>query len=170
MRRTLGWLCYYARRFEQGKDHLTRAIEMNPMAEETYRVLGFLLAELGNYTEAERVLREAIALPGAGTYEKAALAFVLARAGRKADAEAMLADLTGIAAKGYVSPVSFAIVHIALGNTDLALDHAERAYAERRGWLAYLTVNPLFDGLRGNPRFESLIDRMGLPRRIGSGR
>ena len=170
MRRTLGWLCYYARRFEQGKDHLTRAIEMNPMAEETYRVLGFLLAELGNFDEAERVLREAIALPGAGTYEKAALAFVLARAGRKADAEAMLADLTGIAAKGYVSPVSFAIVHIALGNTDLALDHAERAYAERRGWLAYLTVNPLFDGLRGNPRFESLIDRMGLPRRIGSGR
>ena len=170
MRRTLGWLCYYARRFEQGKDHLTRAIEMNPMAEESYRVLGFLLAELGNYDEAERVLREAIALPGAGTYEKAALAFVLARSGRKADAEALLAELTDIASKGYVSPVSFAIVHIALGDIDLALDYAERAYAERRGWLAYLTVNPLFDGLQGNPRFESLIDRMGLPRRSGSGR
>jgi serine/threonine-protein kinase len=82
----------------------------------------------------------------------------------------VLADLTEIAATGYVSPVSFAIVHIGLGNTDIVLDYAERAYDERRGWLAYLTVNPLFDGLQGNPRFESLIDRMGLPRRTGSSR
>ena len=162
MRRTIGWLYYYARRYDQARDHLARAIEMNPVAEESYRVLGFVLAEQGNLREAERVLREAVALPGSGSYATSALAFVLARAGKTAEAEALLADLARHRADGYVSPVAFAIVHIGLGNADAALDWAERALDERRGWVAYLTVNPLFDGLRDQPRFKRLVARMQL--------
>jgi hypothetical protein len=51
-------------------------------------------------------------------------------------------------------------VHIGLGNVEQAIEWAERAHAERRGWLAYLDVNPLLDPLRGHPRFEALADRM----------
>ena len=40
----------------------------------------------------------------------------------------------------------------------------ERAYTERRGWLAYLNVNPLLDSVRGDPRFNVLVRRMGLTR------
>jgi serine/threonine-protein kinase len=165
MRRTLGWLYYYARRYDQARDHLTRAIEMNPLAEESYRVLGFIMAEQGHLDEAERVLREATALPGNVTYATAALGYVLARAGRRAEAEALLAELTELATTGYVSPVAFAIIHLGLGNADTAIDWAERAYEERRGWVAYLTVNPLFDQLQGHPRFEALVQKMGLHRR-----
>jgi eukaryotic-like serine/threonine-protein kinase len=164
MRRTIGWLYYYARRYDQARDHLARAIEMNPTAEESYRVLGFVLAELGNLGEAERVLREATALPGPGTYAISALGYVLARAGRRTEAEAQLGELTKLAAHGYISPVAFAVIHTGLGNADAVLDWTEKAYQERRGWLAYLTVNPLLDSLKGNPRFEALIDRMGLRR------
>jgi serine/threonine-protein kinase len=137
---------------------------MNPMAEESYRVLGFVLGEQGNFREAERVLREAIALPAPGTYAISALGYVLARAGRRAEAEGLLGELSRLATEGYVSPVAYAIIHIGLGNADTALDWTEKAYDERRGWLAYLTVNPMFDSLRGNQRFEALIDRMGLRR------
>ena len=66
------------------------------------------------------------------------------------------------AQEGYVSPVAFAIVHIGLNNVDQALDWAERAYDERRGWLAYLKVNPMLDPLRGAPRFEALLRKMKL--------
>jgi len=38
----------------------------------------------------------------------------------------------------------------------------ERALEERRGWLAYLRVNPLLDPLRGEPRFQALIEKMRL--------
>jgi hypothetical protein len=38
----------------------------------------------------------------------------------------------------------------------------ERAYAERRGWLAYLQVNPLVDPLRGQPGFDALLARLRL--------
>ncbi len=163
-RRSIGWLSYYARRYDQARDHLARAIEMNPMAEESYRVLGFVLAEQGNFREAERVLREATALPGPGTYAVSALGYVLARAGRRTEAEALLGELSRLAAEGYVSPVAYATIHLGLGNADAALDWTDKAYEERRGWLAYLTVNPMFDSLKGNRRFEALIDRMGLRR------
>jgi serine/threonine-protein kinase len=166
VRRTLGWLYYYARRYDQAKDHMSRAIEMNPTAEESYRILGFVLAEQGHLGEAERVLREATALPATGTYATAALGYVLARAGRRAEAEQLLTELTTLSTHEYVSPVAFAIIHIGLGNADIALDWAERAYDERRGWVAYLTVNPLFDPLYGHPRFEALVRKMKLNPRV----
>ena len=43
-----------------------------------------------------------------------------------------------------------------------ALDWAERAYDERRGWVAYLTVHPIVDPLRDEPRFHALVEKMRL--------
>ena len=160
VRRTLGWLYYYARRYEQARYHLSRALAMNPVAEETYRVLGLTLAIEGQLDEAERLLREAVVMEGAGSYTQATLGFALARGGKKREAEAVLAELEARRAREYVSPVSFATVHIGLGNVERAIEWAEQAHAERRGWLAYLDVNPLLDPLRGHPRFAALTDRM----------
>jgi len=161
-RRAVGWLYYYARRYHQAREHLSRAIEMNPMAVESYRMLGSTMALQGDVTEAERVLREALTLEGAGTYSKATLGWLLARSGRRADAEQLLRELELSRGEGYVSPVAFAILHIGLGNLQKALDWSERAYDERRGWLAYVNVNPVFDPLRNEPRFAALVRKMRL--------
>jgi serine/threonine-protein kinase len=162
IRRGVGWLYYYARRFDLARYHLTRAVEMNPTAAETYRVLGTTLAFQGHADDAERVLRDALALPGAAAYTMATLGWVLARAGRPSEAEALLRDLETRARADYVSPVAFAILHVALGDAAGALDWAERAHAERRGWLVYLAVNPMLDPLRDEPRFQTLVRRMRL--------
>ena len=162
IRRTLGWLYFYGRRYEQAKYHLSRAIEMNPEAEETYRVLGLALAMQGDLIEAERVLREAITLRGAGAYAVATLGYVLARAGNREAALAHLRDLEQRAATGYVSPVAFATVYLGLGDVEDALDWTERAREERRGWVTYLRVNPIFDPVRHSPRFQALLTKMKL--------
>jgi serine/threonine-protein kinase len=162
IRRGVGWLYYYARRYDQARDHLARAIEMNPMAVESHRILAITLAQQGELRDAERVLREALTLPAAGAYTRAELGWLLARSGRVAEAQTLLTELHALARDHYVSPVPFAILHIGLGDLDTALDWAERAYAERRGWLAYLKVNPIFDPLRQHPRFAALVQRMKL--------
>ena len=159
-RRALGWQYYYARRWDQARFHLDRAIAMNPNSEETYRVLGHTLAVTGDYAEAERLLSEAALMPEAGTYTRATLGYAQARAGRMEDARRVLRDLMKEAETGYVSPVAFATIHLGLGETEKALDWAEKAYEERRGWLCYLRVNPLVDPLRGHPRFDALIAKM----------
>jgi len=160
VRRSLGWLYFYARRYEQMVYHLSRAIAMNPAAEESYRVLGLAQALAGDLATAERVLREAVEMPGAGAYTMYTLGWALARAGKPAETRKLLQELEARAASGYVSAVAFAVLHLALGDHAQALDWAERAYAERRGWLAYLKVNPLLDPLRQEPRFQELVEKL----------
>lgn len=162
VRRSVSWAYFYARRYEQTRYHISRAIAMNPTAEESYRVLGLALAQLGELAEAERVLREARTLPASGAYETGALGYVLGRANRRSEAEALLRELEGLRVRGYVSPVAFALVHLGLQQWSAALDWMERALEERRGWLAYLKVNPMLDPIRGEPRFQALVQRMRL--------
>jgi len=162
IRRAVGWVYYYARRYDRAREHLSRAIEMNPMAVESYRMLGSAMALQGEVADAERVLREALALEGAAAYSQATLGWLLARSGRRDEAEATLRKLEAARERGYVSAVAFAILHIGLGNLSSALDWAERAYDERRGWLAYVNVSPIFDPLRNEPRFAALVRKMGL--------
>ncbi len=162
IRRSVGWAYYYARRYDQARYHLARAIAMNPTAKETYRVLGLVLGQQGQWAEAERVIREGMALPGTGTYTTATLGYVLARAGKREQAEALAAELEARSRTGYVSSAAFAMLHIGLEQWDRALEWAERAYEERRGWLAYLNVNPILDPLRDEPRFQALVRKMRL--------
>ncbi len=161
IRRSLGWLYVYGRRFEQARYHLDRAIAMNPTTDETYRVMGIALALEGRTREAVAALREAVAMRSAGSYTLASLGYVLARAGEVAEAREILAGLEALAEREYVSPVALATVCIGLGEHERALDWCERAFDDRRGWLAYFTVNPLLDPLRGQARFEALVRRVG---------
>ncbi len=162
VRRSLGYTYLYARKYEQARYHLDRAIAMNPTAEETYRIQGLILTLDKQYSAAERVLREALALaPECGSYSKATLAYSLACAGDRSYAKKIAAELDAkTKTDEYVSPVEVATVYIALGDADRALDAVERAVDDRRGWSAYLRVHPILDPLRAEPRFEAIVKRM----------
>ena len=156
IRRGLGGIYAYARRYEQSRYHTERAIAMNPLAEESYRLLGMALFRLGKVDEAERVLRESSALPGAGPYAAATLGYVLAQRGEVDEATAIRRQLEEEAKQGYVSPVAFGTLAIGLGDWNAALDWIQRSIEERRGWFIYSRVNPMFDPLREHPRFIAM--------------
>jgi serine/threonine-protein kinase len=161
VRRSLGYAYFYSRKYDQAHYHLDRAIAMNPTAEESFRIQGLILTFQKQFPAAERVLREALALaPECGSSTKATLAYSLAAAGDLSYARQVAAELEERLKVEYVSPVEQAIVHIALGDRQKALDWTERAIDERRGWVAYLRVHPIVDSLRGEPRFDALVQRM----------
>ncbi len=162
VRRSVGWAHYYARRHDQARYHMLRAMAMNPMAAESYRILALIYEQQGNLPEAERVARDAAELPAAGTYTLATLGFVLGRAGKAAEARIVLHTLQQQAQADYVSPVAFATVYLGLGELEEAVTWMERAYDERRGWLAYLKVNPILDRVQSMPRFQALVKKMRL--------
>ena len=162
VRRTLGWHYFYARRYDQARYHLDRAITMNPTAEESYRILGLTLLQLGQPDDAERVLRESLGLPGSAAHAIATLGYVLGIVGKRTEAQECLARLEEMATHGYITPVAFSMLHLGLGAFDRALDYAEEAYHERRGWPLFFNVNPILDPLRGEPRFRELVRRVGL--------
>jgi serine/threonine-protein kinase len=161
VRRSLGYCYLYARKYQQARYHLDRAIAMNPTAEETYRIQGLILTLDREYSAAERVLREAVALASeCSTYSRVTLGYSLAAAGDRSYAMQVAAELEEKRKTEYISPVELAIIHIALGNSQRALDWIEDAVDDRRGWAAYLRVHPQMDPLRGEPRFAALIQRM----------
>ena len=161
--RSLGWLLYVAQRNGEAIEQLQRALAMNPVSEETQWVLGLAYIQAGRYQEAEIALREADAgARGANHHAFAALGHLAVLQGRREDAERALATLTELARTRYVSPVDLARLHIVLGDTDGTFHWLEQAYAERRGWMTYLNVEPLLAPIRGDPRFRDLVRRMKL--------
>jgi len=54
------------------------------------------------------------------------------------------------------------MLYVALGDKEKALDWLERAY-DQNAWAVYvIKAEPMFDPLRGEPRFEALVKKMGL--------
>lgn len=161
--RSLGWLLYVAQRTGDAIEQLQRALTMNPVSDETLWVMGLAFIQAGRYQEAEIALREADAgARGANHHAFAALGHLAVLQGRREDAERALATLTDLARTRYVSPVDMARLHIVLGDTDGTFHWLEQAYAERRGWMTYLNVEPLLEPIRSDPRFGELVRRMKL--------
>jgi serine/threonine-protein kinase len=162
VRRSMGWLNHYAGHSNAAVQHLTRAVEMDPTASENHRVLGVAYAQAGMYDDAEASFEEAMALSVRSVYAVAGLGYLYALRGQKREAEGTLAELQTRAQTEYVSPVALVTVHVALGNIDDALTWLRRAHEERRGWMAYLKVEPLLDPLRANMEFTKLLQAMQL--------
>jgi serine/threonine-protein kinase len=162
IRRSLGWLQYYARQYEPALDNLRRALAMNPTAEETHRLLGLVYMQQGLYDDAAASFREAMASSDYDVMAFTGLGHVAARRGRVDEARAVLNELHERSKTRYVSPVALCGLYVTLGQADAAFEWLEQAYQERRGWLAYLKIEPMLDGLRNDPRFARLVERMRL--------
>ncbi len=63
----------------------------------------------------------------------------------------------------FVTPWQIGTLYTRSGDAELALDYLELAYEAHDGNIPYLSVDPIFDYLRDEPRFRSLIRRRGLP-------
>jgi tetratricopeptide (TPR) repeat protein len=162
IRRSLGWLYYYARDYEGALEHLRRALMMNPTAEETHRLLGLLYAQQGLYDAAADSFREAVSNSATDMLSYAGLGYVSGRRGRSEEARAVLRELEERQRTQYVSPVALAMVLVGMGDIDGTFDQLEKARLERRGWLAYLKIEPMLDSLRTDPRFQELLEGMRL--------
>jgi eukaryotic-like serine/threonine-protein kinase len=162
IRRSMGWLHYYARQPREALEHLRRALAMNPTAEENHRLLGLAYLQLGMHDESAAAFREAVASSESPALATAGLGLVAAAKGRLTEARGVLDGLYAELRERYLSPVPFVMLHAGLGDTDRAFDWLDRAVEDRRGWLAYLKVEPLLDPLRADPRFLRLLERMRL--------
>jgi tetratricopeptide (TPR) repeat protein len=98
-----------------------------------------------------------------------ALGMAYAAAGRMTDARQQLERLLALAHERHVSPNEVALVYAWLGDADAAFAWLERALEGRESQLVYLAVDPAWEPLHDDPRFEALLHRLGLPS-LGGGR
>ena len=127
IRRSMGWLHYYARQPREALEHLRRALAMNPTAEENHRLLGLAYFQLGMYDESAAAYREAVASSESPALATAGLGLVAAAKGRLTDARGILDGLYAESREHYLTPVAFAMLHAGLGESPLHAQDPGRA-------------------------------------------
>ncbi len=157
-----GSLYYHARRYDEAIARLEKALEMNSNFAPALSYLCMAYTEKGMYEQAIEGYRKMSEGPG-GEYMLSGLAHVYARAGRRKEARKTIARLKELSQSVRISPIYWAIAYVAIGDDDETMKWMERAYEERESWMLYLNIDPRFDPLRSDPRFRSLIERVGLP-------
>ena len=161
----IGWAFYMARRYDDAIEQLRRTVELDPNYPVTYWILGLLLRKIGSYELAIAEGEKGVKLSGGSSLMNAALAQTFATAGRRKKAIQILDHLRNLTKQKYVASYFFAGIHIGLGEDERAIEYLEKSYEEHSHWLIYLHIDPSMDGLRSNPRFQSLLRRVGLPLR-----
>jgi TolB-like protein/Tfp pilus assembly protein PilF len=158
---SLAMILYLARRYDQAAVVLERTREINPDHFLPHLRMGLIRIQQRKYDEAILELKTAVSLADQSTETLAALAMAYAAAGKKKPAQQILAKLQQLAGKRYVLPYNVAKVHAAGADRDKAFEWLERAYEGGNPDLIELNSEPIFDGLRGEPRFSDLMRRIG---------
>jgi TolB-like protein/DNA-binding SARP family transcriptional activator len=160
----LGRNLYFAREFDAAAAEYERTLQAHPASVHAPVGLGMVALQTGRLERAAACFEQARALARG---EHAAPAAMLGHAwgllGRRPQALDLLSRIERDGEGRYLPPEYAAVVHLGCGDSAAALDHLERAYELRSGLMAYLAVEPLFDPLRGHPRFTRLLERIGLP-------
>ncbi|SRR6266496_2994728 len=89
-------------------------------------------------------------------------AAIYGRSGQKAQAEQQLAKLEELNHKEQIDSGVMFFGFIGIGDNEQALAILEKGYSQHSNVLRSLKVDPIFDPLRGDPRFQDLLRRVGL--------
>ena len=150
-------------RLDEAIEQLRRAIDLDPNFARAHWYLGLLYEQKGMYREAIAEMQEGLGLSAGEPSTLGSLGHAYAISGNRAPAQKTLAELRELSTARYVAAHDIAVVHAGLGAKRQSLDWLEKGLEDRSFWMLYLKVDPRFDGLRGEPRFQNLIRRMGLP-------
>jgi len=152
-----------ARRYPEAIEQFNNILAMDPRFYYARWAFGLALQFDGQLPEAIAQYKKAAELTD-DPFVLAWLAQGYAQAGQRDEALKLLAQMDELATKRYVGAWSFAIVHLALGEKEKAIDELERAFRERSDpFITFIKVSPLFDPLRGDPRFQALLAKAFSP-------
>ena len=157
-----GAILYYARQYDRAIDRLRSVRAVDPTLSRGYLLIP-VYADYGMFDQAlaeEERWRPLVPAP----LHWSALAYVYGRSGRTAEARRAIRELQRVSEREPVQARVFAWSYAGVQDTGQTLAWLEKAYAERSGELVALKVSPAYDFLRGDPRFQRLLGRVGLER------
>jgi TolB-like protein/tetratricopeptide (TPR) repeat protein len=158
----VGLHLYWNRRYDEAIAVLERALVVDTIWWQNMpMVLGRAYLAVGRYDDAIREFRRAGLQSSEGFEAPAFLAYALGMAGRTHEARALVTQYEERARASSSRPVDLLVVYLGVGDTARALDWLEKIPGDR-GSSSYLLSEPIFDPLRGLPRFQRVLERLGL--------
>ena len=155
-----GAILYFSRQYDRAIEQFRAVLEMEPNFPRA-RMVVWTYVQKGQFADA-LTAAEAWHTSDDSAWGWAVTAYAAGRSGDKARAKLALEQLRRIEGHSGFDSLSLAIAYIGLGDNDNALTWLEKAYREHSGSLSALKVDPTYDPLRGDPRFQQLLRRIGL--------
>ena len=158
----IGYVHHFHHDLDRAIAQFERVVAFEPSFAFAHYALGDACTQRGEYSRAIAEFNRAIELSGRSANHVGVLGYAYGRSGNRDRANQHLEELTAHATDGYVSPMWFALVHLGLSDLERLFHWLNRAFEERDGSLILITAAVEFDPVREDPRFKTLLDRMGV--------
>ncbi len=163
----LGDIYFHVGRFDLAIEQYNKTLELDPNFGNAYYGLGWTYWEKGEREKALEIFERIQKIPGSELWGLSFLSFAYARMGNEKKARKCLEKLEKV--KQYEKKVAcdifFAIINAGLKEYDKVFYYLERAYNERHGGLIFIKNRP-WKGIHKDPRFKTLMNKIGLPLKI----
>ena len=154
-----GAILYYSRQYDRAIAQFNAVRELDPGFPRAVIIFAPYVQK-GMFAEAEADIEGH--MPGDNPWHWSSLAYAYGRAGNRARAEYALDKLLDLNQRQLVDPMVIVPAYIGIGNNDQAIASLEKALAQHSNGLTGLKVDPVYDPLRDDPRFQNLLRRVGL--------
>ncbi len=158
-----GFDLHLSRRYEEAIAQYRKTIDLDPNFVLPHAYLGMVLAEIGQLEAAVSEIQTAVRLSGSAGYYVAFLGYAYGRSGKTEEAMRILGELKERSQQQYVGPYSLGRIYAGLNDKEGMLDCLEKTVAARSSDSVWLRMDPTFDAVRSEPRFQELMRRIGFP-------
>jgi len=155
-----GAFLYFSRQYDRAVEQFRAVLEMEPNFPRAQMLL-YVYVQQGKLSEAVAAA-EAWNRRDPSPWSWAMLAYVYGRSGNQAKAKLALQQLQEQDLRRPQDPLALVVAYVGMGDKDKALGSLEKALGEHSSGLTALKVDPIYDPLRSEPRFQALLRRLGL--------
>ena len=158
-----GAILYYARQYDRAIAQFQKVLAMDPSFPRAYLIVN-AYAQQGRYADALANLGNISHVSGEQPFVFSERAFLYGRLGNVEQAHVALRQLEQMRARNQVDAETILLAYMGLGDKEHALECLGDAYAQHSTTISALKVEPAYDPLRGDPRFQDLLHRVNLDR------
>ena len=158
----VGMQHYFARQYEPAIQQFKKALDLDPNFVPAQHALEAAYAQSGMYREAIGERQRILTLSGNPDLA-AAIGEDYRKSGYSGVLQSSLEGLEQVSKQRYVSAYNIAQIHARLQQKDQTLAWLENAFNQRDSQLPYMRVEPAFDEIRSDPRFQQLLQRLSMP-------
>lgn len=156
-----GAILYFSRQYDRAIQQFRGVLDMEPNFPRAH-MLVWAYVQKGLFAEALTDAESWRLRDDSPAWSWAMLAYASGRSGDGDSAKSALEQLEKLERKRMLDSLPFAVAYIGIGNNDKALEWLEKAFKEHSSGLTALKVDPIYDPLRGDPRLQDLLRRIGL--------
>ena len=156
----VGLRYYLAHQYDRAIEQAQSTVDLDPNFAAARLILGEAYVQAGRSDRGLAELQSAASLSGSNPLYLAQVGVAYASAGRRTEALQVIAQLQTMSSNRYVSPYGLAQIYASLDDKEQTYRWLQAAYDDHAVWMTYLAVDPVFDRLRSDQRFQEMLRRV----------